>query len=92
VTEGSIMNEEFALLDADRDLPFADYLAAYRYGWQAHERHPAWTFGDAKPELRAGWEQRQGQPTWDRAQSAIRDAWERQAAWPGLPAETPAGW
>jgi hypothetical protein len=89
--------EDFALPpDADADLPFADYLEAYRYGWQAHERQPARTFGDAEPELRAGWEQRQGQPAWDRARSAVHDAWERIGRWqtapPGLPAEHPAGW
>ena len=76
----------------DWDLPFADYLLAYRYGWRAHERHPARTFEDAEPELQAGWEQRQEQPGWDRARSVVRDAWERKAARPLMSAEPLAEW
>jgi hypothetical protein len=76
---------------ADGDLPFADYLAAYRLGWLAHERHPGRPFEDVEPELRAGW----GQPDWGRARFAARDAWERLERWqadrPFTPAESLPG-
>jgi hypothetical protein len=78
------------------DLPFTEYLAAYRYGWQAHERLPGRRFEEAEPELRAGWEGRQGQPPWHRARPAVQKAWERvgqrEAAPPLSPAEPPAWW
>jgi hypothetical protein len=82
--------------DADNDLPFMEYLVAYRYGWLAHERLPGRRFEDVEPELRAGWEQRDGLPTWHRALPAVQKAWERvgqrQAAPPLSPAEPPAWW
>jgi hypothetical protein len=79
-----------------KDLPFTEYLAAYRYGWQAHERLPGRRFEDVEPELRSDWEEWQGQPAWHRARPTICEAWrrveQRQAVPPLSPAEPPAWW
>lgn len=58
---------------------FADYGPAYDYGIASASDYGGRTFDGVEAELSRSWEQRRGTSTltWQRAQYAVRDAWER---------------
>lgn len=58
---------------------FTEYKPAYRYGVDAHSRHPGKTFDEAEAELGQDWDRFKGTSslTWDQAKLAARDAWHR---------------
>ena len=58
---------------------FTEYKPAYRYGADAHTRHPGKSFDEAEAELGQDWDRFKGTSslTWDQARLAARDAWHR---------------
>ena len=58
---------------------FTEYKPAYRYGADAHSRHPGKSFDEAEAELEQDWDRFKGTSslTWDQAKLAARDAWHR---------------
>ncbi len=58
---------------------FNEYRPAYRYGADAHRRHPSESFEQVEAEMRSGWDRFKGTSslTWDDARHAARDAWQR---------------
>jgi hypothetical protein len=63
----------------DPNRPYADYRAAYRYGWEARARVGSRLFDDYEGELERGWDQakRSSQLSWAQAKHAVSDAWRR---------------
>lgn len=63
----------------DARVPYDQMRHAYRYGWEARDRHAGRSFDEVEPELRQGWSaSREGANVdWEHAQHAARDAWER---------------
>ena len=61
------------------DRPFLEYKPAYRYGADAHTRHPDRSFDEVESDLRQDWDRFKGTSslTWDEARHAARDAWQR---------------
>jgi hypothetical protein len=61
--------------------PFADYLMAYRFGWESRTNHLGQSFETVEPELRRRWEEVRGDSplSWDEARLAVRDAWNYEA-------------
>ncbi len=57
------------------------YQPAYRFGWEAAERHQAREFDEVEPDLRRDWDADRGASAntleWDRARNAARDSYER---------------
>ena len=55
------------------------YEPAYRYGWEARNRHAGKSFDQAEADLSRDWEKVRGSSTlgWDKARHASRDAWDR---------------
>jgi uncharacterized protein (TIGR02271 family) len=65
----------------ERGSDYNAYAPAYRYGWEARQRHAGKNFDEIETDLRSGWERQHGSSgmSWDRAKMAIRDSWERLA-------------
>jgi len=57
----------------------ADFAPAYRYGWESYNAYADRPADEVEDRLRAGWEKNRGTSRleWDRAQHAVRDAWDR---------------
>lgn len=60
-------------------MPFEDYQAAYRLGYESYHRHAGRTFEEAEADLRAEYEASGGRVAWDQAVPATRAAWNRVA-------------
>ena len=58
---------------------FSEYKPAYRYGADAHARHPGRSFDEAEADLGNDWDRFKGTSslTWQQARHAARDAWQR---------------
>lgn len=58
---------------------YDQYSPAYRYGVDAHTRHPGRSFDEMEGELSRDWGRARGTSSmeWDRAKHATRDAWQR---------------
>ena len=53
---------------------------AYRYGFEAAERHHDKKWNEVESELRSGWDRYEGRDkrsTWEQVKDAVRDAWNR---------------
>lgn len=63
----------------ERNSPYADYQAAYRYGWESRARLGNRPFRDIEGDLERGWEGARGQSklAWMQAKPATSDAWHR---------------
>lgn len=63
----------------EKDVPFDDYAAAYRYGWESRPKHQDVSFHDVEPQLQLEWERSPNsrQMEWNRARLAALDAWDR---------------
>jgi hypothetical protein len=58
---------------------WGDYAPAYRYAIDAHARHDGRSFDQVEPQLQEGWEAAEhfgSRLDWNRAQPAMRHAWE----------------
>jgi hypothetical protein len=57
----------------------SDFAPAYRYGWESYTLYGDRPMESVEPDLRAGWMKNRGKSRleWDRAQHAVRDAWDR---------------
>jgi hypothetical protein len=57
----------------------SDFAPAYRYGWESYTVYGDRPIQDVDSDLRAGWAKTRGKSRleWDRAQHAVRDAWDR---------------
>lgn len=63
----------------DKNVPFDEFAPAYRHGWESRSRYADRPYEDVATELQRDWEDSEygGHLDWDRAQPAIRDAWDR---------------
>jgi len=61
------------------DETYETYQPAYRYGWEARDRHQGKSWNDVESDLGRGWDKARGTSslTWDRAKLASKDAWHR---------------
>jgi hypothetical protein len=59
--------------------PYENYRAAYRYGWEARQRHRGRRWEEVERDLERGWESAKGSSrlAWSGAREAARDAWHR---------------
>ncbi len=82
------------------DRSWDDYLAAFRMGWESHEKYSGRDFSQIEDELKREWDQNRGgsKLSWDEARNACCDAWGRCAqpcdqadTQPGAPPMPPAG-
>jgi hypothetical protein len=68
---------------ADADLGYAEFVPAYRYGWESYGRRErdSTTFESVEKDLARGWDKAKGTSRlgWDQARPATRDAWDRVA-------------
>lgn len=62
-----------------KDRKYADYQAAYRYGWESRARLGNRPFHEAAVELERGWDGAKGgsKLLWTAAKHAVKDAWNR---------------
>lgn len=62
-----------------RDLGYAHYEPAYRYGWESRARLSGRSWDDVQNDLSAEWLNARGSSSmeWDGARHAVRDAWDR---------------
>jgi len=63
--------------------PYEDYQSAYRTGYEGYDRygHTGRDYSDIELDLQRDYEaHHSGELTWDKAQHAVKDAWERAAA------------
>lgn len=56
-----------------------DFAPAYKYGWESFSNYSGRPADEVEDQLQAGWDKNRGSSRleWDRAQHAVRDAWER---------------
>jgi hypothetical protein len=56
-----------------------DYAPAYRYGWEASEKHAGHRWEDVESNLGRDWDRFKGKSRleWEKAKNATRDAWDR---------------
>ncbi len=61
--------------------PYETYRDAYRFGWEAQERHSGRRFDEVEVDLRREWQESGAEDAleWSLARFAARDAWERLA-------------
>jgi hypothetical protein len=77
----SYWRRTFASRDyADPDRDYEYYRPAYRYGWEARDRHGGRSFDEVEQELREAWDRERTGLEWSEALPAIRDAFERPPA------------
>jgi hypothetical protein len=60
-------------------VPYDEYRAAYRHGWEARGRYGELSWEDVEPRLREEWARYAAESglTWDEASPAARDAFDR---------------
>jgi uncharacterized protein (TIGR02271 family) len=60
---------------------YDEVAPAYRFGWEARQKHQGKKFEEVEPNLRQDWEKTRATAksnlTWDKAGAAARDAWNR---------------
>ncbi len=58
---------------------YSTWQPAYRYGYEASQRHRGRTWNEVEQDLSSGWNsyEHRGRSTWDQVKHAVRDAWER---------------
>jgi hypothetical protein len=58
---------------------FADYLPAYRTGWEGRSRYPGKSFEEAENDLQFDYENNRGKSRleWEGCREAVRAAWDR---------------
>src|SRR4051812_49014907 len=60
---------------------YDEVAPAYRFGWEARQKHQGKKFEEVEPNLRQDWETTRASTganlTWDKAGAAARDAWNR---------------
>ena len=60
---------------------YDEVAPAYRFGWEARQKHQGKKFEEVEPNLRQDWEKTRTSGatnlTWDKAGAAARDAWNR---------------
>ncbi|MEO8359283.1 MAG: hypothetical protein ABI672_04575 [Vicinamibacteria bacterium] len=63
----------------ERNLKYADYEPAYRFGWESYQRYEGRDFLDLYSELQRDWDaHRADSPlTWEKAKAASQAAWRR---------------
>jgi|EndMetStandDraft_5_1072996.scaffolds.fasta_scaffold61691_2 hypothetical protein len=63
----------------DEELPYDEYAPAYRTGWEARQLYPDAAFDDVQSDVEAHWDKTRAKSKldWERAQPAVRDAWDR---------------
>lgn len=63
----------------DEQFPYEEYAPAYRTGWEARQLYPDAAFDDVQSDVEAHWDKTRAQSKldWERAQPAVRDAWDR---------------
>ena len=63
------------------DRSYEHYQGAYRYGFDAANRHSDRDWSAAESDLRSGWDRYEHrgshQSTWEEVKDAVRDAWDR---------------
>jgi hypothetical protein len=55
------------------------YRPAYRYGFEAAQRHRDRDWNDVESDLSTSWNtyEHRGSSTWEQIKGAVRDAWDR---------------
>lgn len=63
----------------DADVPYSNYQAAYRTGYEGWSKYPGKKYEEVEADLRRNYEQGKGNGglAWDKARPATRDAWNR---------------
>lgn len=63
----------------DENVPFEEFAPAYRHGWESRSRYADRRYDEVASELQRDWEasEHRSQLEWNRAQPAVRDAWDR---------------
>jgi hypothetical protein len=58
---------------------FEEYQPAYRYGYQAAQKHKGKTWEETEADLELDWYRAKDKSslTWDKAKHAVKDAWDR---------------
>lgn len=63
----------------DENVPFDEYAPAYRHGWESRSRYADRRYDEVASDVQRDWEASEygGRFEWNRAQPAVRDAWDR---------------
>jgi hypothetical protein len=63
----------------EEETPYETYAPAYQYGWESRARFPDRSYEEIESDLRREWweSERNRKLEWERAQPAVRDAWDR---------------